>query len=498
MKFINNNFYSVSASIQGVEAKAITIEVDSQMGLPNETIVGLPNAVVRESRSRIKSAIVNSGFKLPLKHYTINLGPADLPKDGALLDLPIAAALLIHCKQCPELKNTLIAGELSLGGHVKPIKGVLVIGKMARDLGIDTIIIPEENAVEASLLKDLKIIAISHLSQLKKLPPPILNNPASLDCENSNEPCMNDVKGQERAKRALCIAATGKHNVLLVGPPGTGKSMLAKRFPTLFPRLTYDEQIECMAIKSLVAHPVKLSSQAPFRSPHHTISNIAMVGGGAKPKPGEITLAHNGILWLDELPEFKRLVLDTLRQPLEEKQIWIKRSSWDICYPANFTLIATMNPCPCGYLNSKVNNCVCSHFETKRYQQRISGPLLDRFDMILNVTSLSNKCLQGDVPNHLQTSSLKRLVDDSRRMRLERSQTLSNAHLSGSALNEIITLPEDAKKVLHTMIEKGQITGRSYDKIQRVSRSIADIEGSKSITTEHVLEALNYRRNIFA
>ena len=489
-----------SATLYGIEAIGITVEVDSQPGLPTEIIVGLPDAVIRESRNRIRSALKNAGFKFPQKVFTINLAPAELRKEGASLDLPIATGLLVNTQQLPPFEKTLFIGELSLNGDVQGVRGILSICHYARSQGYTRIIFPHANLQEARLIGGIDLIPIQNIRDLHALPEPI--SPTDSDGSNTfTAPriCLSDVKGQSVAKRALTIAAAGAHNILFVGPPGSGKSLLMGCLPDILPPLTPDEALESHKIHGLgqvPGQPHLFSRKRPFRSPHHTISYAGMVGGGSTPQPGEISLAHQGVLFLDELPEFPRQILELLRQPLEEQKITISRAYGSITYPSNFILATAMNPCPCGYLGDGPGKCHCPDTLVRKYLKRISGPLLDRIDIVLEVPRLRGLDMTTTVPLHKKSATsenIRNMVATCRNRQMQRQAGIPNARLTPVAVNDHCTPDPKLLGPLRPLLDSGHLSGRGYTKLLKVARTIADLEESDLILEPHLQEALHYR-----
>ena len=479
----------------GLHAPSIEVEVHISQGLPSLTIVGLPEAAVRESKDRVRSAIINSGFQFPTKRLTINLAPADLPKDGSRLDLPIALGILIASGQLPEHSTDgfEFIGELALDGQLRPITGTLSIA-IACQQAKHKLILPAQNAQEASQLPLFEAFSAEHLKQVCDH----LNNIHPLTAfENKQDFHINkskydlsDVKGQLRPRRALEIAAAGGHSLLFKGPPGTGKTLLASRLSSILPPLTTQEYLEVASIYS-VANAAHDFGQRPFRAPHHTASAVALVGGGSHPKPGEITLSHLGVLFLDELPEFDRKVLEVLRQPLEAKEIVISRASRQITFPANFQLIAAMNPCPCGYAFNQDVRCQCSADAIKRYQNRISGPLLDRIDLHIDVPPLQASELQNTQP--VEDSETVRLrVIAAYNFQIERQNCLNMA-LSPKQLEQYATLDMQASKIIELAQQRLNLSARAYHRVLRVARTIADLAQNENIQSTHLTEALSYR-----
>lgn len=479
----------------GLHAPLIEVEVHVSQGLPSLTIVGLPEAAVRESKDRVRSAIINSGFQFPTKRLTINLAPADLPKDGSRLDLPIALGILIASGQIPEnvTDNLEFIGELALDGQLRPITGILSIAIACQQLG-HQLILPEQNAQQASQLPHFEVFAAQHLKDVCDH----LSNQQPLQQYQASQTAapdqyrfdLADVKGQLRPRRALEIAAAGGHSLLFKGPPGTGKTLLASRLASILPPLDSQENLEVASIYSVsnTSHPF---GQRPFRAPHHTASAIALVGGGSHPKPGEITLAHLGVLFLDELPEFDRKVLEVLRQPLESKEIVISRASRQITFPANFQLIAAMNPCPCGYAFNQDIRCQCSTDAIKRYQSRISGPLLDRIDLHLDVPPLQAHELQDTAPVE-NSQTVRERVIEAYTLQIQRQQCLNHA-LSPKQLEQFASLDAQAQKIMEMAQQRLNLSARAYHRVLRVARSIADLSQHSEIQSQHLTEALSYR-----
>ena len=481
----------------GLHAPQIEVEVHISSGLPSLTIVGLPEAAVRESKDRVRSAIINSGFLFPTKRLTINLAPADLPKDGSRLDLPIALGILIASGQLPEncTDGFEFIGELALDGHLRPVSGTLTIA-MACQQAQHRLLLPTANLDEASQLPEFEVYAASHLQQVCAHflgNSPLKAAPQKSMAASSRYPFdLADVKGQLRPRRALEIAAAGGHSLLFKGPPGTGKTLLASRLPSILPPLNAQENLEVASIYS-VANAQHTFGQRPFRAPHHTASAIALVGGGSQPKPGEITLAHLGVLFLDELPEFDRKVLEVLRQPLESKEIVISRAARQITFPANFQLIAAMNPCPCGYAFNQDSRCQCSPESIQRYQNRISGPLLDRIDLHIDVPPLQANELQERTPSE-NSETVRQRVMKAYQQQIQRQQCLNQA-LSPTLLEQYACLDDSSSKIIEMAQQRLNLSARAYHRVLRVARTIADLAESEIISSSHLTEALSYRGN---
>jgi magnesium chelatase family protein len=496
-----------SGSLIGIDAHPVEVEVDVYPGLPSIAVVGLPDNAVKESTARVKSAIINSGYPFPARRITINLAPAALKKEGSGFDLPIALGILAALNLLPvdNLGDYLIVGELSLDGRVKPVKGALSLGLAARDLGFKGLIVPETNAAEAAVVESIDVLGVSGLLTTTgflmgrvQVPPtkPSVEIKASAGDVYSVD--FREIKGQEFAKRAVEVAAAGGHNVLMIGPPGSGKTMISQRIPSILPAPVFEEALETTRIYSsvgLLSRNGSVMKGRPFRSPHHTVSDAGLIGGGMIPRPGEVSLAHNGVLFLDELPEFRKNVLEVLRQPLEDGQVTISRAQIAVTFPARFMLVAAMNPCPCGYRGDPKHQCNCSKEAVRRYWSKISGPLLDRIDIHVEVPSVQWRDLTG-IADGESSQTIRERVNRARRVQLERFRKAGlfcNAQMRSALIKKFCSLGKESMSFLEKAVEKLGLSARAYHRILKIARTIADLENVEIIQPPHVAEAVQYR-----
>lgn len=498
----------LGAAVQGIDATVVTIEVNTSRGI-KFYLVGLPDSAVKESHERIVSALQVNGYKFPTCQIVVNMAPADIKKEGSAYDLPLAIGILASTGsvKADKLDRYLIIGELSLDGSLQPIKGALPIAITARQQGLEGLILPKQNAREAAVVNNLPVYGVENITEVieffngnRQLEPTLVNTREEFYRKQTDFPFdFADVKGQENVKRALEVAAAGGHNLVMVGAPGSGKSMMAKCLPSILPPLSLSESLETTKIHSVAGKLGKDSSLVavrPFRSPHHTISQVAMVGGGTNPQPGEISLAHNGVLFLDELPEFSRAVLEVLRQPLEDRRISISRAKYSLDYPASFTLIASMNPCPCGYYNHPTRNCVCSPGQVQRYLNRISGPLLDRIDIQIEIIPVPFEKL-SERQSSENSAAIRERVMKARQIQAERFAQIPgvhcNAQMSSRLLHQYALPDSKGLDLLRTAMERFNLSARAYDRILKVARTIADLDRSESVLPQHLAEAISYR-----